>query len=250
MYLGKNIKKIRAIKKLSQSAFAEVFGITRSSIGAYEEGRAEPKLEVIIKIAKYFSISVDSLINSEITVNELSHFHLYDDLIESSSKVKNAELQIQILNIPLVTFEHVAMFGLKESVKEAKHSISLPRQKTGSVAIMINGLLNKQLPKQFANNDIIIVNPNAIKTKEIDCDNKRCLISTKDSIVIGELKAINANKFHMYYADNITVLLKSEINFVLTINCHISNQVVIFDDASEKIKKLEYMVKDLYHRLE
>jgi len=73
-YLIKNIKKIRATKKLSQAAFAELFDLTRSSIGAYEEGRAEPKMETIINIAKHFSISLDSLLTKELTVNEIFHF--------------------------------------------------------------------------------------------------------------------------------------------------------------------------------
>ena len=38
-YIGKNIKKLRSVKGLSQAKFAELFDIKRASIGAYEEGR-------------------------------------------------------------------------------------------------------------------------------------------------------------------------------------------------------------------
>ncbi|MEO0331535.1 MAG: helix-turn-helix transcriptional regulator, partial [Bacteroidota bacterium] len=41
--IGKNIKTIRTIKHISQADFADIFDISRASIGAYEEGRADPK---------------------------------------------------------------------------------------------------------------------------------------------------------------------------------------------------------------
>jgi len=73
-FFGKNIKKIRSVKSMSQQSFADVFDLKRGTLGAYEEGRSEPKLETIIKIANYFSISIDDLLTSELTVNELLRF--------------------------------------------------------------------------------------------------------------------------------------------------------------------------------
>ncbi|WP_224999820.1 LexA family transcriptional regulator [Cesiribacter sp. SM1] len=70
-YIGKNIKRIRAVKKLSQAAFAELFDLARPSVGAYEEGRSEPKIDTIIAIAQHFGLSADALLRKELTVNEL-----------------------------------------------------------------------------------------------------------------------------------------------------------------------------------
>jgi transcriptional regulator with XRE-family HTH domain len=70
-YIGKNIKRIRAVKKLSQAAFAELFDLARPSVGAYEEGRSEPKIDTIIAIARHFGLSTDALLRKELTVNEL-----------------------------------------------------------------------------------------------------------------------------------------------------------------------------------
>lgn len=78
-FFGRNIKKIRGVKGLSQKSFAELFDLKRATLGAYEEGRSEPKIETIIKIANYFSISIDSLLTSDLTVNELLRFK--EDLI-------------------------------------------------------------------------------------------------------------------------------------------------------------------------
>jgi len=59
---------------LSQQSFAELFDLKRGTLGAYEEGRSEPKIETIIKIANYFSIPIDDLLTKELTVNSLLKF--------------------------------------------------------------------------------------------------------------------------------------------------------------------------------
>jgi transcriptional regulator with XRE-family HTH domain len=71
---GKNIKKIRSVRGLSQQAFAELFELKRATLGAYEEGRSEPKIETIIKVANHFSISTDLLLTGNLTVNQLMRF--------------------------------------------------------------------------------------------------------------------------------------------------------------------------------
>jgi len=73
-FFGKNIRKIRTVKTLSQQAFADLFDLKRGTLGAYEEGRSEPKIETIIKIANYFSIPIDDLLTKELTVNKLLKF--------------------------------------------------------------------------------------------------------------------------------------------------------------------------------
>ncbi|MGB1316008.1 MAG: helix-turn-helix domain-containing protein [Chitinophagales bacterium] len=72
--IGKNIKKIRLLKNLNQQAMGDLLGIGRGSIGSYEEGRAEPKLETIINIAKHFNLNLDMFLTKELTVNDLSDF--------------------------------------------------------------------------------------------------------------------------------------------------------------------------------
>lgn len=76
-YIGKNIKRIRAVKKLSQASFAELFELARPSVGAYEEGRSEPKIETIIAIARYFGLSTDALLRKELSVNELYSLDIF-----------------------------------------------------------------------------------------------------------------------------------------------------------------------------
>ncbi|MBD77611.1 MAG: transcriptional regulator [Crocinitomicaceae bacterium] len=66
MYIAKNLKFIRKRENLTQSDFAKKIGINRSLVGAYEEGRAEPKLKTLMTIAKLFAYSLDSLVSTEL----------------------------------------------------------------------------------------------------------------------------------------------------------------------------------------
>jgi len=70
-FFGVNIKKIRTVKKLNQSDFAKLFNLTRSAIGAYEEGRAEAKIDKIIEIADYFGLELNKFLTKKLTLNEI-----------------------------------------------------------------------------------------------------------------------------------------------------------------------------------
>lgn len=89
--IGRNIKKIRSVKNLSQSKFADLFKLSRASIGSYEEERAEPKIEKLIEIANYFSIKLEDLLKKELSVNEISGFDKTSSSIysESNNLLKN-----------------------------------------------------------------------------------------------------------------------------------------------------------------
>lgn len=84
--IGKNIKKIRKYHKLNQTEFANLFGLSRANIGSYEEERAEPKIDAVIKIAKHYNIDLETIITKELKINDLANInnniHL-DNLKES-----------------------------------------------------------------------------------------------------------------------------------------------------------------------
>lgn len=82
-FIGQNIKRIRAVRKLSQAKFAELFNLARPSVGAYEEGRSEPKIQTVIEIAHYFGLSIDVLLTKELTVKELYSFNLVNQKLDA-----------------------------------------------------------------------------------------------------------------------------------------------------------------------
>lgn len=68
--LNENLRALRKQMKLTQDQFAAKLEIKRSLLGAYEEGRAEPKLELLQKIADVCKISVDDLIGRDLTTEK------------------------------------------------------------------------------------------------------------------------------------------------------------------------------------
>lgn len=65
--VSNNIKYLRKQKGLTQEQFAMKIGIKRSLLGAYEEGRADPRLNNLLNIAKEFDVSVDTLISRDVS---------------------------------------------------------------------------------------------------------------------------------------------------------------------------------------
>jgi len=58
---GQNIKYLRKLRGWTQEEFANKLGIKRSLVGAYEEERAEPRLEVLETVSEIFKVSLDEL---------------------------------------------------------------------------------------------------------------------------------------------------------------------------------------------
>ncbi len=64
--VSNNIKFLRKREHLTQEQLAQKIGIKRSLIGAYEEGRADPRLNNLLKMSELFRVSVDTLISRDI----------------------------------------------------------------------------------------------------------------------------------------------------------------------------------------
>lgn len=62
-----NIRFLRKNAGYTQAQLAEQLDIKRSLVGAYEEGRAEPKLSTLVNFARLFKISLDELITVDLS---------------------------------------------------------------------------------------------------------------------------------------------------------------------------------------
>lgn len=61
--LTENIIRLRKNKNLSQQQLADEFGIKRSTLSAYEQGKATPPIAVLKKYAAFFQVDFDKLLN-------------------------------------------------------------------------------------------------------------------------------------------------------------------------------------------
>ena len=60
--LGKNLKKIRTAKKMSQGDISRALEVHRAYISGIENGKRNPTLATIEKLANALSVSVDELL--------------------------------------------------------------------------------------------------------------------------------------------------------------------------------------------
>lgn len=74
-YIANNIKVLRKKLSLTQGALAERMDIKRSLIGAYEEGRAEPRLNNLVKLAEVLQTTVDDLIQLDLSAPDQGKSH-------------------------------------------------------------------------------------------------------------------------------------------------------------------------------
>ncbi|EDU35705.1 DNA-binding helix-turn-helix protein [Clostridium sporogenes ATCC 15579] len=63
--LGDKIKKLRKSKNITQEELGKNIGVTTSMVGMYETNARKPSYEVLIKIADFFCVSTDFLLNTE-----------------------------------------------------------------------------------------------------------------------------------------------------------------------------------------
>ena len=194
---GKNIKKIRTVKGLSQAAFADVFDLKRATLGAYEEGRSEPKIDTIIKVANYFSISIDDILKKEITVNELLHFKSDVAGIVDSS---NEEL---LLSIPLITAKEIVNYEKRYSDISYINSLptlKLPINSNKSYrAVEVVNLEMSSNDKGFFPKDVVIAEQFDLKNIQELSDGSLVLAILNDNII-----------FRRYYSMGDQVVLKAE----------------------------------------
>lgn len=73
--VNENIKYLRKKFGYTQETFADAVGIKRSLVGAYEEGRADPRLNNLLKMSEIFNVSVDTIITKDVPTLSEEQLH-------------------------------------------------------------------------------------------------------------------------------------------------------------------------------
>ena len=88
MSFAKNLERIRKARKVSQSTLGKELGLTQQMISSYEKGISSPNVEILVKIADYFHVSLDTLPKeTEVTPTE-SRFLRYFETLNKMDREK------------------------------------------------------------------------------------------------------------------------------------------------------------------
>ncbi|MCX2449950.1 helix-turn-helix domain-containing protein [Pedobacter sp. PLR] len=102
--ISPNLKYLRKKKGLTQQQFADAMEVKRSLIGAYEEDRAEPKYDLLKKIAEYYDLTIDEFINERI-----------NDSWKPKLKSQGSNLRILSISVDNDNKENIEMVPVKAS---------------------------------------------------------------------------------------------------------------------------------------
>ncbi|MAN89142.1 MAG: transcriptional regulator [Algoriphagus sp.] len=94
-HIGKTIKSIREEKGLTQQQIAELVNMHRSNYSRVEAGDRDLSLDAVNKIARYFGMTIDELVNfdgnipDEVTIEDKSLMEQVKLIAELESEEKN-----------------------------------------------------------------------------------------------------------------------------------------------------------------
>ncbi|WP_368901500.1 helix-turn-helix domain-containing protein [Oceanobacillus oncorhynchi] len=100
----------------SQEEVAKKLNVSASGYGYYEQGRNEPSLETLYKIAEFFQVSIDYLLGKIDTPQHPVYYSVSDDLALNESelraiqRMKELKLLEKIGENPMENAEHLSRF--------------------------------------------------------------------------------------------------------------------------------------------
>jgi transcriptional regulator with XRE-family HTH domain len=153
--ISANLKFLRKKNGLTQQQFADLMDIKRASVGAYEEDRAEPKYDLLKKIAEYYDLSMDELANDVI-----------DDKWKPTPKSNASNLRVLSVTVDNLDRENIELVPVKAS------------------AGYLNGYGDPDFVKELPRFSLPMFNQGTYRAFEIKGDSMLPLPS--GSIVIGE----------------------------------------------------------------
>jgi len=127
--LSHNIKFLRKSKGFSQEFLAEKLNIKRSNVAAYETKQVEPRLRIILELAKLFKVDIKHLLSVRLSKGEeipafgaVTDIEVGDDSVEIADvdKAQLEEFVEKTINIKKVLTGFKAFYTFKKSKLKEK----------------------------------------------------------------------------------------------------------------------------------
>lgn len=122
-FFGKNLKWIRNYHRISQGGLAEKLNLKRNNIASYELGNSQPNLTRAIKIARYFSLSLELMVLTDFETNppKLKLKSLIEERIEDmierqGDNLKSWRSHFEMLSTLVKGYETMFAFDDKDSL--------------------------------------------------------------------------------------------------------------------------------------
>jgi transcriptional regulator with XRE-family HTH domain len=184
-YAGKNLRYLRKLRGWTQEEFANKLKIKRSLVGAYEEERAEPHLNVLENLCSIFKLSLDELL-----LKDLAGTKGNGNYLEKRRQLKMAA-EVQIIQfVPVkAAAGYLAGYADPEFVDEL-NTFTLPMLAPGSYrAFEIVG--DSMLPTPSGS---VIVGEKVDNVEDIKSNNTYIIVSKNEGVVYKRVMKNNRLK--------------------------------------------------------
>ncbi len=174
---GKNLKYLRKLRGWTQDDLAVQLDIKRSLVGAYEEERAEPRLDVAEKMCKIFKITLEDFFLKELSIEG-------NDYLAQRRRMKMSEDRSNITFVPVkAAAGYLAGYNDPEFVEEL-NTFTLPMLGSGDYrAFEIVG--DSMLPTPSGS---VIVGEKIEAFDAIKSNNTYVVVSKTDGIVYKRIE--------------------------------------------------------------
>lgn len=253
--LSDNIKHLRKSKGWTQNDLAEKIDIKRSLVGAYEEGRADPRLNNLSKLSQLFHLSVDVLMHKDLTQKSNSQ-------LERMRNEKTGNSQVLAITVDAQDEEYIDLIPQKASAgylngyADPQYLEELPKfrlpnlPKTGTYrAFEING--DSMLPLKP---ETIIIGKYLSDFSELKSGQCYVILSEQEGVVFkrvfdyteehGQLFLVSDNKAYPPYKIEATDVLE-----IWEAKAYLSMDFPSYGEDDMSFEKLKTIVLDLQREI-
>lgn len=191
----KNLKYLRKLRGWTQEEFALKLRIKRSLLGAYEEERAEPRIDVLETVGDIFKLSLDELLRKDLNETKGGNYLAK----RRAQKLAAATNDIQLVPVKAAA-GYLAGYGDPEFLDEL-NTFTLPMLAPGNYrAFEIVG--DSMLPTPSGS---VIVGEKVEDIEEVKSNQTYIVVSRNEGIVYKRIMRNNKlkNKFTLV-SDNVT----------------------------------------------
>lgn len=180
---NKNMKYLRKLRGWTQEEFAQKLRIKRSLLGAYEEERADPRIDVLEVVADMFKLTLDDMLRKDLADNKGNYL----------SKRRAAKLANGRAEIPFVPVKaaagYMAGYADPEFIDEL-NTFTLPMLAGGDYrAFEIVG--DSMMPTPSGS---VIVGEKVESLEEVKNSNTYIVVSRNEGIVYKRILKNNRQK--------------------------------------------------------
>lgn len=199
--LADNIRFLRKSQSLSQQALADSLLLSRSNLAKYEKAVHDPGLEVLLRISRYFNISVDVLLTVDLSRVDLNSVVGQQSMVLPMQVDADGDSVVEIIPQD-ASAGYLGNYSDPEYIEALEH-LYLPflPKSHNCRAFPVNG---DSMPPVIDGSYIVGEYVDSIQSIKIG--SRYIVVSRDDGIVFKRIKALNDGFIHLssdnpFYAD-------------------------------------------------